>query len=125
MNPEDPVYNRRAFPQTPPAGVSLRAVVAGLEQHFVLATGGTIHGRGNHLMGGLGIGSITNVSGRHRVIQHGGGFVAMVTGAGYSLTLDAEGTAHGWGRNEYGQLGNNSTTAGVEPLPISGVTFQR
>jgi hypothetical protein len=65
MNPEDPFYNRRAFPQTPPAGVSLRAVGAGLEQHFVLATGGTIHGRGNHLVGGLGIGSNTNVSGRH------------------------------------------------------------
>jgi alpha-tubulin suppressor-like RCC1 family protein len=44
------------------------------------------------------------------------------SGGGFSLALSSDGTVWAWGENEYGQLGNNSTTNGLVPVQVAGPT---
>ncbi|NNB89617.1 hypothetical protein HJC10_27670 [Corallococcus exiguus] len=47
-----------------------------------------------------------------------------VVGAGrlHSLGLQADGAVWAWGRNRYGQLGNNTTTDRLAPVKVTGLT---
>ncbi|NPD29551.1 RCC1 domain-containing protein, partial [Corallococcus exiguus] len=40
----------------------------------------------------------------------------------HSLGLQADGTVWAWGRNRYGQLGNNTTTDRLAPVKVTGLT---
>jgi alpha-tubulin suppressor-like RCC1 family protein len=44
------------------------------------------------------------------------------SGAVGSCAVMADGSAHCWGRNYYGQLDNNSTTDSLVPVPVTGIT---
>jgi alpha-tubulin suppressor-like RCC1 family protein len=47
---------------------------------------------------------------------------AISAGGLSSYALMENGTVKSWGFNEFGQLGNNSTTSAAEPVPVSGLT---
>ena len=54
------------------------------------------------------------------------GVTAVAAGWSHTLALDSEGKVWAWGRNNYGQLGNNSTSNANAPVLVStpdGVTF--
>ena len=48
-------------------------------------------------------------------------FQSITAGSDYTCALTNEGKAYCWGNNEYGQLGNNSTTNSSIPLAVSSV----
>ena len=48
-------------------------------------------------------------------------FQSITVGSDYTCALTNEGKAYCWGNNEYGQLGNNSTTNSSIPLAVSSV----
>ena len=55
-------------------------------------------------------------------------FTSITTGdgwtGGHSCAVDQQGKAYCWGVNNFGQLGNGSTTSSVVPTPVSGaITF--
>lgn len=52
--------------------------------------------------------------------MHAKDIVMIATGANYTVALDVDGNVYGWGQNNYGQLGNNST--GNSSIPVSVVT---
>ena len=55
--------------------------------------------------------------------QAGGPLIAPQTitaGAEFACGLAASGTAYCWGRNQYGQLGDGTTTNRVVPTPVAG-----
>jgi alpha-tubulin suppressor-like RCC1 family protein len=46
--------------------------------------------------------------------------VSVVAGASHTCALLADGTAHCWGQNLHGQLGDSSTTNAATPVPVAG-----
>ena len=50
------------------------------------------------------------------------GVTAVAAGTGYSLALKSDGSVWAWGNNEYGQLGDGTTTGRLTPVAVSGLT---
>lgn len=48
--------------------------------------------------------------------------VQVSGGALHSLALRADGTVWAWGNNDYGQLGDGTTSNGYYPVRVSGLT---
>lgn len=47
-------------------------------------------------------------------------FTSLSVGGAHACALTADGTAYCWGNNNYGQLGDSSTTSRPDPTPVSG-----
>jgi hypothetical protein len=94
---------------------------AGGYHTFALRANGTAWAWGNNSRGQLGDNSTTNTSSPVSVV---GGFTdwVQIDGGGreFTVALRANGTAWAWGRNSYGQLGDNSTTSMLSPVSVVG-----
>jgi alpha-tubulin suppressor-like RCC1 family protein len=110
-----------------PNGVTFTAVSAGFTSSLAVDSNGLAWGWGYNGYGELGNGSTTNSSVPVAVSMPSGvTFVAISEGGAYSLALDSNGHAWGWGANFYGQLGNGSTGESSVPVQVmmpNGVTF--
>ena len=47
---------------------------------------------------------------------------AIAGGLYHTIALKSDGTVWAWGDNDYGQLGDGSTTDRLTPVPVSGLT---
>ena len=111
------------------SGKTVVAVSAGSIHSLALCSDGTVAAWGRNQEGQLGNNSITNSSvpvlvNRSGVLS-GKTVVAVSAGDVHSLALCSDGTVAAWGSNDYGQLGNNSTTNSSVPVLVnrSGVLF--
>ena len=50
------------------------------------------------------------------------GVIAIAVGRDHSLALKSDGTVWAWGFNQYGQLGDSTTTQRTTPVQVSGLT---
>jgi len=108
------------------SGTSYKSVSAGLNQSFAFRTGdGVLMAWGNNTYGQLGTGDTTE---QHIPIPvqtvDGTNFSAVSAGHYHTLALKS-GSIWGWGRNDYGQVGNNSASDQLLPtkLSVAGITF--
>jgi alpha-tubulin suppressor-like RCC1 family protein/phosphodiesterase/alkaline phosphatase D-like protein len=99
------------------------AMAAGDSHSMVLCDDGTLAAWGAGSNGQLGTGSTTSstvpVLVRQTGVLAGKRVTAISAGAFHSLALCSDGTLAAWGYNSYGQLGNNSTTNSLVPVPVS------
>jgi len=90
-------------------------VSAGEKHAVALASDGTLHSWGHNTSGQLGNGtntsstkpvavSVTGTSLENKTV------VAVTAGALHTVALASDGTLHAWGNNEFGQLGDGTTT---------------
>jgi len=119
-------YSHIPAPVQLPSGVTARSVSAGERHSLAVGSDGHVYAWGDNSSGELGTGSTTD-SDSPAPVQLPGGVSARSISAGnyYSLAVGSDGHVYAWGRNDDGELGNNSTTASAIPVSVqlpSGVT---
>ena len=104
-------------------GLSNVVSIAAYSNHTsALKSDGTVWTWGDNIYGQLGIGSTANQSSPVRVagLSH---VIEIGQGLGFfSIALKSDGTVWTWGINNYGQLGNNTTSNFSIPVNVSNLT---
>jgi alpha-tubulin suppressor-like RCC1 family protein len=102
--------------------VTVTSVACGGIHSVALDTTGKVHAWGYNNYGQLGNGASTNVL-IPTAIAYGSiatrSIVAIAAGLNNTVALDTTGNVHVWGRNDYGQLGNGTTTGSTVPIQVS------
>ena len=97
---------------------------AGTNFGIALQKNGRAWGWGYNFFGQLGDNSVTS---RHTPVSVLGGvktFCEISGGLGYSLAIDKNGRAWGWGFNGQGQLGDTSITSRRTPVSVRGTVIK-
>ncbi|MEI6267067.1 MAG: hypothetical protein WCP14_04230, partial [bacterium] len=100
----------------------IKDVATGGEFSLALKSDGTVFSWGSNVFGQLGNNSVTPSLVPVQVINATndgilGGITKISAGTSFSLALTSNGTAFSWGRNQYGELGNNSADL-ISMLPV-------
>jgi alpha-tubulin suppressor-like RCC1 family protein len=95
-------------------------VAAGYSHSLFLTSAGTVYASGRNGYGRLGDGTTTDRSTPVQVAAGVPNVVGVAAGSAHSLFLTSAGTVYASGSNNYGQLGDGTTTWGS--TPVAGVT---
>jgi len=105
------------------AGKTVIAIAAGYWHSLALCSDGTVAAWGYNNYGQLGnnttMDSWVPVLVTQTGVLSGKSVVAVTAGQHHSLVLCSDGTVASWGYNNYGQLGNNSTTNSSVPVLVT------
>ena len=110
---------------TPMEGKTIVQISAKVWYALALASDGTVYSWGFNSWGQLGNGTSGTANNASAPVavktagtpMEGKTIVQVAAGATHSLALATDGTIYAWGKNEYGQLGNDSTTN--SPVPVA------
>lgn len=99
-----------------------KMVAAGANSSFGIKTDGTLWAWGQNDKGQLGIGAITADQFTPVQIGTANNWDKIAAGFEHAIALKIDGSLWAWGNNEYGQLGNGTTTSSYSPIliPITG-----
>ncbi len=106
------------------AGKTVVAVAAGLEHSLALCRDGTVAAWGGGYNGQLGNPSLGSPYSSTPVAVDVSGalagktVVALAAGCAHSLALCSDSQVYAWGRNDYGQLGDTTTTNSSRPVAV-------
>ena len=107
-------------------GKKVVAIAAGYAHSLALCSDGTLAAWGDNSSGQLGDNTTTNRLAPAAVntasgvsALYGKTVVAIAAGYSHSLALCTDGTVAAWGRNQYGQLGDNTATGRLAPVAVS------
>ena len=95
-------------------------VSAGYTHSLGLRTNGTAWAWGSNQYGRLGNNTATSTSSPVSVVGGFTNWAQVSAGNGHTLGLRANGTAWAWGRNNYGELGDNTTVSKSSPVSVVG-----
>ncbi len=102
-------------------GITFAAVMAGGLHTCGLTFDGTAYCWGDKDVGQVGDGTFTSLNQEAPAAVIGGlHFGTLVTGFSHTCGLTADGTAHCWGSNPSGQLGDGTTTSKASPVEVLG-----
>ncbi len=103
-----------------PSGVSPVAVTAGDLHSLALGSDGKIYAWGYNPHGQVGDGSTTNRNTPVQVtLPSGVSAVSVTAGPYHSLAIGSDGKLYVWGRNNEGQLGDDTTTQRNSPVLVN------
>jgi alpha-tubulin suppressor-like RCC1 family protein len=97
---------------------SVTAISAGGSHSMALRSNGTVWAWGQNSAGQIGNGTsgATPVSSPVQVTAPGVVYSAIAAGNGHSLALRSDGQVFAWGSNQFGQIGNGTTSASTPVL---------
>lgn len=99
---------------------NVTAIAAGIDHGMALKNDGTVYTWGYGLYGELGNGALSfsavTTPGKINLT----GIIAIAGGERFGLAEKNDGTLWAWGRNDYGQLGDGTTTQRLSPVQITG-----
>ena len=107
------------MPTAVAAGVTFVSVSTGGYHTCALTSEGSLYCWGYNYNGQLGIGNTVNRTNPTAVFMPVDVIVASIdAGGNYTCALTTVGTIYCWGRNEYGQLGNGTTSMSTTPSAL-------
>jgi hypothetical protein len=108
----------------PAAAASATRLDAGGSHTCVVVSGGTVSCWGWNVFGQLGDGTTTNRSTPVAVsgLPAGVTITQVSTGNSHTCAVSSAGAVYCWGNNDYGQLGDTSTTDRTTPVAVTGLT---
>ena len=105
------------------AGVAAGGASEGGEFAAVLGTDGSVWAWGNDTLGQLGNApASTPVTRPVNTIGAGSGITQISAGLVNMVALKSDGTVLAWGDNDFGALGNGTTTSVAGPVRVTGLT---
>ena len=115
--------NRSSPVQTVSAGTNWKQVSMGSFHTAAIKTDGTLWVWGRNNYGQLGDNTVTNRSSPVQTISAGTNWKQVSVGYRHTAAIKTDGTLWVWGRNAYGQLGDNTITHKSSPVQtVSGGT---
>ena len=97
------------------------AIAAGVDHTCALTSAGGVECWGDNEWGELGDGTTTNRSTAGTVSGLSGGVVAVTSHYSHTCALTSAGRVECWGDNEFGELGDGTTTQRHTPVVVSGL----
>jgi alpha-tubulin suppressor-like RCC1 family protein len=101
-------------------GTTWSKISCGSSTTIAIKTDGTLWNWGRDGYGELGDNSVVNKSSPVTVAGGGTTWQQCAGGANFTAAIKLDGTLWTWGRNNYGQLGNNSASDRSSPGTVSG-----
>jgi alpha-tubulin suppressor-like RCC1 family protein len=98
------------------------AVAAGEQFSLALLSDGKVKAWGDDESGQLGDGKETTRKRLPADVKKLTGVTAIAAGAEHSLALLSNGTVMAWGNDEFGQLGDGTTTDSTVPVAVTGLS---
>lgn len=102
-------------------GSDVSAISVGGEHVCILTTGGGVKCWGYNGYGQLGDGTTTDEKMPVDVVGLGSGVTAIAAGAEHTCAMMSSGAVKCWGRNEYGEVGDGTTTNRLTPTDVYGL----
>lgn len=119
-------YQERAPHNLVFSGDASKMLAVGQQHNLVLKEDGSLWTWGLNAYGQLGYGPANTYMRYPKQVPFASRIKAVGAGENHSLAVAQDGTVWAWGRNDYGQLGNNTvspyTAAQTTPLQVSGLT---
>ena len=107
------------IPVALPAGTRVTSVATGDNYSLAVTSAGGVLAWGQNTYGQLGNGTTTDSSTPVPVeLPAGVRVTAVSAGDGQSLAVTSDGHVLAWGQNDYGELGNGTTTDSSTPVPV-------
>jgi alpha-tubulin suppressor-like RCC1 family protein len=118
----DNTRTHRSSPvQTTAGGTNWKQIACGANITSAIKTDGTLWTWGYNFYGQLGDNTSTNRSSPVQTIAFGNNWKQVSCAAQHTAAIKTDGTLWTWGRNSYGQLGDNSNVG--KSSPVQTVTF--
>jgi alpha-tubulin suppressor-like RCC1 family protein len=115
--------NKSSPVQTICGGTNWKQVACGYKHTAAIKADGTLWTWGHNQYGQLGDNSTAHKSSPVQTICGGTNWKQVACAYGYTAAIKTDGTLWTWGHNQYGQLGNNTTTHKSSPVQtIAGGT---
>lgn len=109
-----------ASAQTPPPTAAGDTLVAGERHSCALMVSGEVQCWGGNEFGQLGSGTTVDSVTPAAVVGLAGPATALAASGHHTCALLVGGQVQCWGGNEYGQLGNGTTTSSTSPVTVTG-----
>ena len=103
-------------------GAGVMGLQAGGEHTCAIGRGGGLKCWGSNLSGELGDGTTTDRASPVNVVGLQTGVIALAAGGKHTCALTSAGRVKCWGLNNFGQLGDGSTTDRLTPMAVAGLT---
>jgi hypothetical protein len=110
----------RSSPGTTVGGGNWKQISCGYGHIAGIKTDGTLWTWGRDFYGALGTGGNNSRSSPNTTIGGGSDWKQIATGLDCNAALKVDGTLYVWGKNNVGQLGDNTSASKNSPVSISG-----
>ena len=99
----------------------LPTIALGLEHFAVIGADNTLYTWGDNQFGQLGTGNTTIAAVPTPILCRLERIVSVASGYSHNIALSSGGSVYAWGRNDDGQVGNNTTTNVLSPVLLEHV----